>query len=234
MYRFRNSSVDRTEPIEYCMEEEYRPYDPDVPYYISINLVSYIVESLYDTPRSRMYDISLLSSIPKISDMYSTMDPETNLTCFTMCHDLWESEKYWLMILLASDKNMGKPSSQRLNITKVCARSLYHMYGAGGAPSYDNLRNDGTMASKTILFTVAAHTIRMASKVMPVSPRKKYSDLENSFSLLSDSPQKMGWRRRIKLASIGHIVMGWAAKMIRISGNTQTNLDNINWSCDSI
>lgn len=178
-----------------------------------------------------MFDVSLLSSIPKIADMYSTMDPDTNLTCFTMCHDMWEPEKYWLMVLLASDKNMGKPASQRLNITKVCARSVYHMYGQGGFPSYDNFKENGGV-SKNLLYSMAAHTMRMASKILPMpNPRKKYATLESSFSLCTDSPQTLGWRRRIKVASIGHIVMGWAARMIRISGASLVNFDDIDWGC---
>jgi hypothetical protein len=230
------------EPIEYA-HGEYRPHDPEVPYYLSINLLSWVVESLYDTPRSKIYDVSLLSTTQKISNMYSTMDPDSNLlTCFSMCQELWDPEKYWLMVMLSQTNDIQKASSQRLNISKVCAKSIYHMYGQGGAPSYDNLQNDGTtFASKTILWTMAAHTLRVATKVrctIGKPPKNKYSDYsdidfplkkDQSFDLYVDeNVGKLGWRRRIKISSIGHIVMGWASKMLDLFV-----INNNEWGCQS-
>ena len=183
----------------------------------------------------------MLSTTQKVSNMYATMDPDSNLTCYSMAQELWEPEKYWLMVMLSQSKESGRASSQRLNVSKVCAKSIYHMYGPGGSPSYDNLKNDGTMASKTILWTMAAHTLRIATKVKCTignPPKNKYySDLDSimmqkkddSFELYVDENlSKLGWRRRIKISSIGHIVMGWASRMLSLSSSSNNHND---WGC---
>lgn len=229
-----SSQASSQEPIEYTQNFANRIHDPEVPYYLSINLLSWMVESLYDTPRSKIYDISVLSTPQRVSNMYATMDPDTNLTCFTMLQELWDPEKYWLMVMLSQTKDISKTSCQRLNISKVCAKTTYHMYGSGGAPSYDNLKNEGTtFASKTLIWAMALHIATKSVKCRKnlQKSNQQYMDLERLLSVDyyyreegGEQENKLGWRKRMKIASIGHIVIGWATKMLR-------PLDMESWGC---
>ena len=116
---------------------------------------------------------------------------------------------------------------------------MYMVIGDPGGlmQSYDNIRKKHKTINPAILFCIASHTVRMASKATrPCSTTStklkrrhdRYMDLDGE----SDHPPlgtplhayhnddtHNSWRRGLKSASIGHIVLGWASKLIRITSD---------------
>ena len=119
---------------------------------------------------------------------------------------------------------------------------MYKVIGDPGGLvlSYDNITKQYQTINRSVLVAVASHTLRLASKATrPCSPTStklkrrhdRYLDLDDESELPSTAPHILhpyyndathihnGWRRRLKIASLGHIVVGWASRLISVTSD---------------
>lgn len=134
--------------------------------------------------------------------------------------------------------------SYSIRVKKVCAGTVYHMYSPGGGGDYDNLGQGGAVvglmawSAAAHMARAAKDCLRGGSKKtgvylslpgadgspksvrcsQPVSTRAAEEDL-NEGGALWELPVRsrdaiLSWKRRSKVNSIGHIVVGWVSKSL--------------------
>ena len=166
------------------------------------------------------------------------------LTCLSMPRHFLTSEQYWFLVMCIQSLPPSSPHMQcsSIRVRKVCAGTLYHMYSPGGGGSYDNL-GDGGGVVRLMAWSAAAHMARSARECMGGKERRKKARVYLSLPgetvkcphrvteqavqedisvggglwelpVRSGSTAILSWRRRSKVNSIGHIVVGWVAKAL--------------------
>ena len=241
-----------------------KAYDSNVPYYVSINLVSWVLSAIWQIPLVSKKSSTIVFVSPNLTDgecvmsAYLAADTTHTLTPLSMVLDMWGARQFQLMAMCVQTAAkaqlcVGNPVMRSmLGVRKVAAGTLYHMYdtGGGGSSSFGNL--DHKSSARILTWAAAAHTAKAITRIVSMRPcgkkkncadraRGPYKDMdkqqnedEDDTSSKATKPESWlqqsmntpqggkknhgggGWRTSCKIASIGHITVGWAARMIRM------------------
>lgn len=234
-------------------------FDPNAPYFVSLNLLAWMVGEIYDLPWQQGASGSAPVAIERAQHGHGEIpcmdnilnSPIEVLSMMSMPRELFTHHQYMLLHECLRNYMDVRPHSDAhrlmipLRVRTMGFGSMYHMYSEGRQhASYDNMSGSRVgaslwaagMAMNAGLACCAPSLGKRAEYKDPSKPSRyrhmeeekerdpygiEWSDLVDS---LRDAPLA-GWVPRCMAASIGHIVIGWAARMFHIGQSWEKSTD---------
>lgn len=225
-------------------------FDPNAPYFVSLNLLAWVVGEIYDLPWQQGSSGSVPVVIEKAEAGHGDIPCMNNiltspidvLSMMSMPRELFTHHQYMLLHECLQRYMDVRPHTDDrklmlpLRVRTMGFGSMYHMYLATQEElPYDNMSGSrlgaslwaAGMAINAGLNCCAPNLEKRPEYKDPKKPSRykniedqkerdlygiEWSDLVES---LRDAP-RAGWVSRCMTASIGHIVIGWAAHMVKI------------------